>query len=100
MAAAKPEVRNCGKCVFFEPYREQNGDRSPEGQCRRYALRPGPHENGQWPDTSVTLWCGEWTDTHPYDRQQVADGALRATKDAQEAMRGVFTRNLGPGGSH
>lgn len=90
-----PEQRTCGNCVFFErkgdpeerPYR-----RRTEGQCRRYALRPGPLDDAQWPDTQEFFWCGEWRSIHPTD---TADSLQRLVSTLQSLATAAGAKLFG-----
>lgn len=82
------DERTCRTCIFYERYK--GGETATIGQCRRYAMRPQESSIAQWPDTSDALWCGEWSDVHPYDRQRVIDATMQATHDAQASVREHF----------
>lgn len=68
MAAKRPD--NCYTCHFWEG--QGIRQRGPKGVCRRYPPTVTPrHNDGRFPVTLASDWCGEW-------RRAVADLATAA----------------------
>lgn len=89
----QPEQRTCGGCVFFERAGDpESRPRAMHGQCRRYALRPGPPENAQWPETQDWFSCGEWSDAHPADRANMVAIVVRIGAECLELLKKELSR--------
>lgn len=55
------EIKSCDTCLHWKPMKDPDAGRAIKGQCRR-----GPPtvmdraQDGVWPITLRTEWCGEW----------------------------------------